>query len=198
MIVASDDFGDVIQIAGRRPCKIPCRCAGLECLVFVYDKLAVDRDLVRSGFRSHGSAGTVAECQIIESPIRIAAKTPCPVDEERTTRKIDDAVKNIIMEATVQTTAILTEHRDILTRMAEELLEKETIVLDDIEKILAELRPGQYAPVVVSEEKSVRKEQKIQDAPVSSPKFVSGDVAGNEPATEETGTGESPDTKGKE
>ena len=117
---------------------------------------------------------------------------------EDTARKIDDAVKNIIMEATVQTTSILTEHRDILTRMAEELLEKETIVLDDIEKILAELRPGQYAPVVVSEEKSVRKEQKIQDAPVSSPKFVSGDVAGNEPATEETGAGESPDTKGKE
>ncbi len=84
---------------------------------------------------------------------------------EETARKIDDAVKNIIVEATVQTTSILTENRDVLTRMAEELLEKETIVLDDIEQILAELRPGQYEPVVVPVEKPFKKEQKAKPAP---------------------------------
>jgi cell division protease FtsH len=75
---------------------------------------------------------------------------------EDTARKIDAAVKHIITEATVQTTNLLTEHTDVLTRMAAELLEKETIVLEDIERILAELRPGQYDPVVVQGAKVVR------------------------------------------
>ena len=75
---------------------------------------------------------------------------------EDTARKIDAAVKHIITEATVQTTNLLTEHTDVLTRMAEELLEKETIVLEDIERILAELRPGQYDPVVVQGTKVIR------------------------------------------
>jgi cell division protease FtsH len=39
---------------------------------------------------------------------------------------------------------LLEEHRDILTRMSEELLEKETIVLTDIERIVEDFRPGQY------------------------------------------------------
>ena len=83
---------------------------------------------------------------------------------EDTARNIDAAVKNIILEATQQTTALLTEHRDVLTRMAEELLEKETIVLNDIERILAELRPGQYERVVESPVSSFKKEHKIRPA----------------------------------
>jgi cell division protease FtsH len=39
---------------------------------------------------------------------------------------------------------LLEEHRDILTMMAEELLEKETIVLSDVERMVEELRPGKY------------------------------------------------------
>lgn len=97
---------------------------------------------------------------------------------EDTARKIDDAVKHIIMEATVQTTSLLTEHRDVLTRMAEELLEKETIVLDDIERILEELRPGQYEPVVVQGGKAVKKGQVK--------KVVSEVTSEDEPVTEET------------
>jgi cell division protease FtsH len=76
---------------------------------------------------------------------------------EDTARKIDGAVTKIIDEATVQTTALLMENRDILTRMADELLEKETIVLEDIERILDELRPGQYERMVESEVKSFKK-----------------------------------------
>jgi cell division protease FtsH len=102
---------------------------------------------------------------------------------EDTARKIDDAVKNIIMEAMVQTTSLLTEHRDVLTRMAEELLEKETIVLDDIERILAELRPGQYEPVVVPALlKPLKNEQKKQDIAVT---IGSGAVQEQSPLSEE-------------
>ena len=42
-------------------------------------------------------------------------------------------------------TKLLSEHQDILARMSEDLLEKETIVLEDMENIIEELRPGQYA-----------------------------------------------------
>jgi len=102
---------------------------------------------------------------------------------EDTARKIDVAVKNIIEKAMAQTVLLLTEHRDVLTRMAEELLEKETIVLDDIERILAELRPGQYEPVVVEPVKLTIKGQEIKPA-TDDEKAV-----GSEPAGKETGRG---------
>jgi len=66
---------------------------------------------------------------------------------EDTARKIDGEVQKIILTANETVTRLLTENKDVLKRMAEELLEKETIVLDDIERILAELRPGQYEPI---------------------------------------------------
>ncbi|MBW6520285.1 MAG: ATP-dependent zinc metalloprotease FtsH [Desulfoarculaceae bacterium] len=98
---------------------------------------------------------------------------------EDTARKIDAAVKNIIDVATAQTMSLLTEHRDVLTRMAEELLEKETIVLADIERILAELRPGQYEPVV--EEQSVKPATKGQEKkPVTDDETAGSELAGEE------------------
>jgi len=119
---------------------------------------------------------------------------------EDTARKIDAAVKHIITEATVQTTNLLTEHTDVLTRMAAELLEKETIVLEDIERILAELRPGQYDPVVVQGTKVVRltkKELKPQgtdatvsqakdDAPAGELRSASEDTVSKEATARET------------
>jgi cell division protease FtsH len=107
---------------------------------------------------------------------------------EDTARKIDGAVTKIIDEATVQTTALLIEHRDVLTRMADELLEKETIVLDDIERILAELRPGQYERMVESEVKSGKRAQEAKPAseeidniePVQTTETASGVSSGTE------------------
>lgn len=63
---------------------------------------------------------------------------------EETARKIDQAVRKIIDNAVETVTGLLEKNKDILTRMAEELLEKETIVLDDIEALIEELRPGKY------------------------------------------------------
>jgi cell division protease FtsH len=63
---------------------------------------------------------------------------------EETARQIDIAVKKIIDDAMDTVTKLLTEHRDILALMAEELLEHETIVLSDIERMVEELRPGKY------------------------------------------------------
>ena len=63
---------------------------------------------------------------------------------EHTAHQIDTAVRKIIDNAVKIVTALLEENRDILARMAEDLLEKETIVLEDIEQMVEELRPGKY------------------------------------------------------
>ena len=63
---------------------------------------------------------------------------------EDTARKIDDAVKKIIIEANDRVTQLLTDNRDILERIAKDLLERETIMLEDMNRIIAELRPEEH------------------------------------------------------
>ncbi len=66
---------------------------------------------------------------------------------DETAKKIDGAIRDIITTAVNQVTELLTNYRDILNKMAEMLLEKETINLEDIEGIIRELRPELAAPV---------------------------------------------------
>ncbi len=63
---------------------------------------------------------------------------------EETARQIDVAVRKIITSAIKTVTSLLEENRDILTRLAEDLLEKETLDLSDVEELIEELRPGKY------------------------------------------------------
>ena len=63
---------------------------------------------------------------------------------EETARQIDIAVKKIIYQAKDTALKLLEENKDILARMAEELLERETIVLTDIETIMTELHPERF------------------------------------------------------
>ena len=60
----------------------------------------------------------------------------------QTAQRIDAAVKQIIVEPNDKVTRLLDENRDILTAMAAELLERETIVREDIDRIIAERREG--------------------------------------------------------
>jgi cell division protease FtsH len=62
---------------------------------------------------------------------------------EDTARQIDTAVKNIILDANDRVTQMLGDNRDILKALADELLEKETIMLEDMDRIIAELRPDE-------------------------------------------------------
>ncbi|HEB69142.1 MAG TPA: ATP-dependent metallopeptidase FtsH/Yme1/Tma family protein [Desulfobulbus sp.] len=64
---------------------------------------------------------------------------------EDTARKIDDAVKQIILDANDRVTRLLSDNRDILETIAKELLERETIMLEDMDRIIAELRPEEHA-----------------------------------------------------
>jgi len=59
---------------------------------------------------------------------------------EETARRIDAAVAGIVTVCTEKVLRLLEENRDLLERMAQELLDKETIMENDIKKIFAELR----------------------------------------------------------
>jgi len=85
---------------------------------------------------------------------------------EETARQIDLAVKEIILEASNKVVDLLESHQDILKRMADELLEKETIVLDDIQRILAELRPDEHA--VEAKKEPAAAPETAEDAPAAS------------------------------
>jgi len=56
---------------------------------------------------------------------------------EDTARRIDNAVKDIVLGARDKVTALLTEKRTALDAVAKELLEKETLMLDDLDRIIA-------------------------------------------------------------
>jgi len=79
---------------------------------------------------------------------------------EDTAQKIDEEVSKIIKTANDKVIAILTDNKDILKRVAEELLEKETIMLEDIEDVLDELRPGQYERAAKKPEPVKKKKKK--------------------------------------
>ncbi|MCI5144242.1 MAG: ATP-dependent zinc metalloprotease FtsH, partial [Candidatus Electrothrix sp. AR3] len=59
---------------------------------------------------------------------------------EETARQIDEVVKRIILDATASTTKLLEKNIDILKAVADELLEKETITLEDIDRAIEILR----------------------------------------------------------
>jgi cell division protease FtsH len=65
---------------------------------------------------------------------------------ESTAVLIDAAVRDMVMTAKEKATSLLTENIDILKAVASTLLEKETIVLEDIEKIITKLKPESSSP----------------------------------------------------
>ncbi|MDD3618019.1 MAG: ATP-dependent zinc metalloprotease FtsH [Desulfobulbaceae bacterium] len=65
---------------------------------------------------------------------------------EETARKIDDAVKGIVLDARDKVTGLLSENLEILKAIARELLVRETIILDDIDRIIQEHKEGTAAP----------------------------------------------------
>jgi cell division protease FtsH len=107
---------------------------------------------------------------------------------EQTARNIDTAVKQIIFEANEKVTTLLQENMAILKAVAAELLEKETIVLDDIDRIIAE-HGGE--PVVKSTEEDSRQEtaepaaeQVVEETAAASSEDSVEEITAEEPVTE--------------
>jgi cell division protease FtsH len=111
---------------------------------------------------------------------------------EDTSRKIDIAVRKFIDEAMDTVTILLEEHRDILTMMAEELLEKETIVLTDIERMVEELRPGKYTSRMKKATKNEKQAAPKQQESDAAEAKQSAEAAAEEVVEEKTATDEQP------
>ncbi|BHH82122.1 ATP-dependent zinc metalloprotease FtsH [Desulforhopalus sp. 52FAK] len=103
-----------------------------------------------------------------------------------TARQIDLAVRKLIDTAMDTVTQILSENEDILTRISEELLERETIVLKDMEDIIEELRPGQYADRMSKPAEQAPQPQPSKPAPAEEP--AEEPVETPEPAAQEDAT----------
>jgi cell division protease FtsH len=58
---------------------------------------------------------------------------------ERTAQMVDDEVKRLIDEAYARATVILNEHRELLDRIAQALLERETIDREDLDRLVKDL-----------------------------------------------------------
>jgi cell division protease FtsH len=58
---------------------------------------------------------------------------------ERTAQMVDDEVKRLIDEAYARATGILSEHRELLDRIAVALLERETIDREDLDRLVKDL-----------------------------------------------------------
>ena len=65
---------------------------------------------------------------------------------EETARKIDAEVNSLVMGAYERAKAVLTEYIDVLHKLAEQLLEKETILGAEMDEIIRQVRPGIQLP----------------------------------------------------
>ena len=96
---------------------------------------------------------------------------------EDTARKIDAAVKDIVLEANDTVTRLLQKNIDVLRAVAAELLEKETIMLEDLDRIINNLKEGRDPGEPLPAEK--------KPAPEEQPAAAA--TARNEPSPEQAG-----------
>ena len=65
---------------------------------------------------------------------------------EETARKIDSEVNRLVMRSYERAQSVLTEYIDVLHKLAEQLLEKETILGAELDEIIRQVRPGIQLP----------------------------------------------------
>ncbi|MDJ0985221.1 MAG: ATP-dependent zinc metalloprotease FtsH [Desulfobacterales bacterium] len=65
---------------------------------------------------------------------------------EATAQKIDDEINNLIKNSYERAKTVLNENLDILHKLAEVLLEKETVMGKELDELIQELRPGIELP----------------------------------------------------
>jgi len=72
---------------------------------------------------------------------------------EETAKKIDDEINQLIGNAYEKAAAVLKENIDILHKLAESLLEKETVMGAELDELINTMRPGIELPSMVTAEK---------------------------------------------
>ena len=101
---------------------------------------------------------------------------------EETARKIDAEINNLVMHAYKRAKSVLTEYLDVLHKLAEQLLEKETILGAELDDLIRQIRPGIDLP-----EKPADK-----DEPPEIPATVGPELSAEKPAASEVSPAEPP------
>ncbi|MGA6926597.1 MAG: cell division protein FtsH, partial [Desulfosarcina sp.] len=65
---------------------------------------------------------------------------------EETAKKIDAEIKNLVMRSYERARSVLTEHVDVLHKLAERLIEKETVLGAELDELIREVRPNIELP----------------------------------------------------
>ncbi|MGD8702201.1 MAG: ATP-dependent zinc metalloprotease FtsH [Desulfosarcina sp.] len=83
---------------------------------------------------------------------------------EETARKIDAEINALVTRAYERAKSVLTDHLDVLHKLAEQLLEKETILGAELDAMIREVRPGIQLPEKPSE-KEAHADDKTESMP---------------------------------
>ncbi|MFH1102843.1 MAG: ATP-dependent zinc metalloprotease FtsH [Pseudomonadota bacterium] len=75
---------------------------------------------------------------------------------EETAKKIDAEIKKLVDQAHIRSKQVLSEHLDILHKLAELLLEKETVRGEELDKLIYSMRPGIKLPSRQLEDKEAK------------------------------------------
>ena len=78
---------------------------------------------------------------------------------EETARKIDEEVNKIIQKSYERARQVLEENMDILHKLSEQLLEKETVMGAELDALIHAMRPGIELPSKASARKSKKNEE---------------------------------------
>ena len=99
---------------------------------------------------------------------------------EETARKIDNEINNLVTQSYERARSVLTEHLDVLHKLAEQLLEKETILGAELDELIRQVRPGIQLP-----EKAADKEEPVDNVDRQEPE-TSGEPDEEEKAGDRT------------
>ncbi len=83
---------------------------------------------------------------------------------EATAKKIDDEINTLIGDAYEKATAVLKENIDILHKLAESLLEKETVLGAELDEIITNMRPGIELPTLSEAQKDEQSKSSSEPA----------------------------------
>ena len=108
---------------------------------------------------------------------------------EETARKIDAEINMLVMQAYERARSVLTEHLDVLHKLAEELLEKETVLGAELDALIRRVRPDIELPEKPADkeepaEPSKPEEPEAQEADATAPSAVDGASADTSPEAE--------------
>jgi cell division protease FtsH len=119
---------------------------------------------------------------------------------EETARKIDTEVVKLITNAYDQAKFVLSENLEVLHRLADVLLEQETVLGDELDRIILEVRPGFDFPSKHEHKSTIESENAADEKPpaAEAPPEPSGAAASDDGEPQADPEGEDPDERPRE